>query len=76
MGAVLVLVVEVVDGVAVGQNDGVVAPFVAKDFLQQTVACAARNALVAVVGAHKLTNVAFGHKFLEGRQISFPQVAH
>ena len=76
MGLVLTLVVEIVDGVAVGEDDGVVAPFAAQNVLQQAVAAATRDALVTVVGAHHLAHVAFLDEFFEGGEVGLPKVAH
>ena len=76
VGLVLPLVVEVVDGVAVGEHDGVVAPFAAQDVHEQTVAGAAGLALITVVGTHHLAHITFLHQSLEGGEVGLPQVAH
>ena len=76
VGLVLSLVIEVVDGIAVGEHDGVVAPFAAQDVNKQTVAGAAGLAFVAVVGAHHLAHVPFLHQGFESGKIGFPKVAH
>ena len=75
VGLMLTSVIEVVDGVAVGEYDGIVAPLVTQDVDEQTVACTARLALKTLIGTHHLTNVRLLHQCLEGRQIGFPQVA-
>ena len=75
MGLVLSAVEEVVDGVAVGQHDGIVAPLVAQDVDKQTVAGATGLALETLVGAHHLAHVTFLDQCLERRQVGLPQVA-
>ena len=76
MSLMLSSVVEVVDGIAVGEHNGFVAPLATQDIHQQAVAGAAGHALVAVVGTHHLAHVAFLHQCLEGRQVGLPEVAH
>ena len=76
MGAVLVAVVEVVDGIAVGQKDSVEAPLLAQDVDEQTFAFATWLTFVAVVGTHHLAYVTFLYKGLEGRKVGLPEVAH
>ena len=73
---VLTTIIEVVDGVAVGEHDGIIAPLVAQDVNEQTVAGTARLALVTVVGTHHLAHIALLHQCLEGWEVSFPKVAH
>ena len=68
--------VEIVDGVAVSQHDGVVAPFVAQDVYQQSVAGAAGLTLIAVVGTHHLAHIAFLYQCLESGQVGLPEVSH
>ena len=70
----LAAVEEVVDGIAVGEHDGIVAPLVAKDVDEQTVAGAAGLALEALVGAHHLAHICLLHQSLECRQVGLPQV--
>ena len=72
---VLAAVEEVVDGVAVGEHDGVVAPLVAQDVDEQAVAGAAGLALEALVCAHHLTHVGLLHQGLEGGEVGLPEVA-
>ena len=76
MGLVLSLGVEVVDGVAVGEDDAVVTPLVAEDVHEQAVAHAAGIAFVALVGAHYLAHLSVDHQGLESRKVGFPEVAH
>ena len=76
MGLVLPFVIEVVDGIAVGQHNAVEAPFATQDVDQQAVAGATGDSLVAVVGTHDLAHVALLHQCLEGGQIGLPQIAH
>ena len=76
MSTVLVLVVEVVDGVAVCQDDCLVTPLLTQDIGKQTVAAAARNTLITVVCAHNLLYVTLLNQSLEGRQVGLPQVTH
>ena len=75
MGLVLSLVIEIVDGVAVGHHQSVVAPLVAQDVYEQSVAGAAGTALETLIGAHHLAHIAFLHQCLKGGQIGLPQVA-
>ena len=75
MSLMLSAVKEIVDGIAVGEHNGVVAPFVAQDVDEQAVAGAAGLALEALVGAHHLAHVGFLHQRLEGGQIGLPKVA-
>ncbi len=72
---VLSTVEEVVDGVAIGEDDGVVAPLVAQDVDEQAVAAAAGLAFKALIGAHHLAHVGFLHQCLKGWQIRLPEVA-
>ena len=74
MCLVLAFVIEVVDGIAVSQHDGIVAPLVAQDIDEQTVAGATGLALKTLVGTHHLADVGFLDQSLEGRQIGLPQV--
>ncbi len=74
MSAVLAGVEEVADGTAVSNNQAFVAPLVAQDILQQTVAGAAGLTLVTVICAHYLLNVTVYNQALESGQIGFPQV--
>ena len=75
MRLVLSAIEEVIDGVAVGEHDTVISPFVAQDVDEQAVAGAAGLALEALVGAHHLAHIAFLHQCLEGRKIGLPEVA-
>ena len=75
MRLVLATVEEVVDGVAVGEHDGIVAPLVAQDVDEQTVAGAAGLTLETLVGAHHLAYVGFLHEGLEGGEVGLPEVA-
>ena len=72
----LALGVEVVDSVAVGQYDALIAPLVAQDILKQALRRAARLTLIAVVGAHHLLDITVNHQGLEGRKISLPEIPH
>ena len=74
MRLVLTLVIEVVDGIAVSQHDGIVAPLVTQNVDKQAVARTTRLALKTLVGTHHLTDVGLFHQCLKGRQISLPQV--
>ena len=75
MGFVLTTVVEVVDGVAVGNNNTIIAPLVAQNVDEQTVAGAAGLTLETLIGAHHLAHITFLDQCLEGGQIGFPKVA-
>ena len=72
----LTSIIEIIDSIAVGKYNTIVAPFVAEDIHQQTVACTARYSLVAVIGAHHLTYITFLYQCLEGGEVGFPKVAH
>ena len=72
----LSFVVEIVDGVAIGQHDTVKPPFASQDIYQQTVAGTTRNTFVTIVGTHHFAYIAFLYQCFEGRQIGFPQIAH
>ena len=72
----LALVIEVVDRVAVSEDDSVVVPLAAEDIYQKTVAGTARFAFIAVVCTHHLTYVAFLYEGLESRKICLPEVTH
>ena len=72
---VLTLVEEVVDGVAVRQNDGIIAPLIAEDVDQQTVTRTTGFPLEPLVGAHHLPHVSLLYQRLEGGQIGFPEVS-
>ena len=76
MGSVLVPVEEVVDGVAVSEDDVLVSPLVAEDIGEEPVAAAARLSLVTVVCAHNFLYVAVNYKRLEGGEIGLPEVTH
>ena len=76
MGLVLTLCVEVVDGVAVGQDYGLIAPLVAEYVLEETLVGAARHTFVPLVCAHHLTHVGILHKRLECRKIGLPEIPH
>ena len=73
---VLTTIIEVVDGVAVGEHDGIIAPLATENVNQQTVTRTARLALITVVGTHHLAHIALLHQCLEGWEVSFPKVAH
>ena len=75
MRLVLAAVEEVVDGIAVGEDNGFIAPLVAQDVDEQAVATTAGLALKALVGTHHLAHVSFLHQSLEGWQIRLPEVA-
>ena len=75
VGLMLSTVEEVVDGVAVGDDEAVVAPLVAQDVDEQAVAGAAGASLEALVGAHHLAHMGLLHQGLEGGQVGLPQVA-
>ena len=75
MCLVLSAIKKVVDSVAVGQYDSIVAPLVAQNINQQTVAGAAGLTLETLVGAHHLAYISFLYQCLKGWQVSFPQVA-
>ncbi len=75
MGLVLPRGVEIVDRVAVGDHQGLIAPFVTEYVLEKPVARAARHPFVAMIRAHHLLHVGLGHKGLECRKIGLPQVA-
>ena len=62
----LAFVVEVVDGIAVGEYNGLVVPFPPQDINEQTVAGTTGYTLVAVVGAHHFAYVALLYQCLEG----------
>ena len=76
VGHVLAAVEVVVDGVAVGDHQAVIAPLVAEDVHEQAVAHRARNALVALVRAHHFADVTLDHQGLEGGEVGLPEVAH
>ena len=71
----LAAVKEVVDGVAVGKDDGLVSPLVAQNVDEQAVAATAGLALEALVGAHHLAHVGLLYQSLESRQVGLPEVA-
>ena len=75
MGLVLALVEEIVDGIAVGQDDSIVAPLIAQDIDEQTVAGATGLTLETLIGTHHLAHITFFNQCLKGRQIGFPEVA-
>ena len=75
MCLVLSAIKKVVDSVAVGEHDAIIAPLVAQDINQQTVAGAAGLTLETLVGAHHLAHVTFLYQSLKGGQVGFPQVA-
>ena len=76
VGHVLAAVEVVVDGVAVGDHQAVIAPLVAEDVHEQAVAHRAGNALVALVRAHHFADVTLDHQGLEGGEVGLPEVAH
>ena len=65
MRLVLATVVEVVDGIAVGQHNGVVVPLATKDVNQKAVAGTTGFAFISVVGAHHLAYITFLYQCLE-----------
>ena len=69
------LAIEVVDSTAVAHHNTLIVPLVAQDLYQQTVASAARIALVTVVGAHHLFYATFGNQVLESREVGLVEVA-
>ena len=74
MRLVLTAVEEVVDSVAVGEHDTIVAPLVAQDINQQSVARTTGFPLETLVGTHHLAHITFLHQRLEGGQIGLPEV--
>ena len=76
VGSVLIAVVEVVDGITVGQDDTIETPLLAQDVDEQTFAFATRFTFVAVVCTHHLAYITFLYKSLECRKIGLPEVAH
>ena len=75
MRFVLTFVIEVVDGIAVSQYDSIVAPLVAQNVNQQTVAGTTWFSLKPLLSTHHLAHVTFLNQCFECRQIGFPQVA-
>ena len=75
VGLMLTFIEEVVDGVAVGEHNGIVSPFVAQDVDKQTVAGAAGLTLETLIGAHYLTYISLFHQGLECREIGLPEIA-
>ena len=71
---VLSFIIEIVDGVAVGEHNSIVAPLVAQDVNEQTVAGTTGLALKTLVGTHHLADIGFLDQCLEGWQIGLPQV--
>ena len=69
MSLVLTFIVEVVDGITVGEDDAVIAPLVAQDIDKQAVTAAAWFPLETLVCTHHLADVAFLHQCLEGWQV-------
>ena len=67
MCLVLPFVIEIVDGVAIGQYNGIVAPFTAENVYKEAIAGASWYTLVAVVGAHHFSDVALLDECLESR---------
>ena len=74
MCLVLTTVVEVVDGIAVGNHQTLITPLVAKDIDKQAIAGAAGFSLKTLIGAHHLAYLGFLHQGLEGWQIGLPQI--
>ena len=72
---VLSAIKKVVDSIAVGEHDAIIAPLVAQDINQQTVAGAAGLTLETLVGAHHLAHITFLYQSLKGGQVGFPQIA-
>ena len=75
MSLVLSFVVEVVDSIAVGQHDTIVAPFVAQDIDEQTVAGATWLTLESLISTHHFAHIGFLYQSLEGWQVGLPQIA-
>ncbi len=71
----LVLLVDVLDRVAVGDDVAVETPVLAQDVLQQALARAARLAVDAVVRTHDRIDLRLLHERLERRQVGFVEVA-
>ena len=68
-------IIEIGNGPAVGKDDTVEAPIVAKDLHQQTVAATTRFSLKTIIGTHHLLHFGLFHQSLKGRQIGFIQIA-
>ena len=75
MRFVLTFVIEVVDGIAVSQYDSIVAPLVAQNVNQQTVAGTTWFSLKPLISTHHLAHVTFLNQCFECWQIGLPQVA-
>ena len=75
MCLVLSAIKKVVDSIAVGEHDAIIAPLVAQDINQQTVAGAAGLTLETLVGAHHLAHITLLYQCLKSWQVSFPKVA-
>ena len=75
LGLVLAAGEVVVDGVAVREDDGFIAPLVAENVRQEAVIGAAGHVLVAVVGAHDLAHVTVHDEFLERGEVGLEEVA-
>ena len=76
MGLVLSLAVEIVDRVAVCEDDSVISPLAAEDVHEKAVAGTARYAFVSVVCTHDLTHISLLDESLECREVCLPEVTH
>ena len=75
VGGLLVALVHVHDGAAVGDDEAFEAPRVAQMFLQQHLVGAGRQLVDGVVGAHHGLHVALGDGGAEGGQIGLFEIA-
>ena len=72
MCLVLTTVEEIVDGIAVGEDNSIVAPLIAEDIDEQTVAGAAGFALETLIGTHHLADIGLLDEGFEGGEIGLP----
>ncbi len=71
----LVVLVDVVDGPAVGDDVAVEAPLLPQDVLEEALARRARLAVDAVVGAHHRVGLALLDEGLERGKVGLPEIA-
>ena len=76
MGSVLILVEEVIDGIAVCNHKRLISPLITQDIDKETVAGTARHTLIPVISAHHLLHVSLRHESLESRKICLPEIPH
>ena len=72
--AVTAGLIEITHGPAVRYHESLIAPFSAKDGIDQVIAGPARLPAEAVVGYHHFLHIGLGYQVLEGRQVGFSQI--